>query len=537
MASDEPPAKRARLASLPAEAARTQQACTACRERKIKCCGNQPCRYCSKRGLECAFVEVGRKKMYPVAYVEELERKASGNISRNAESSSNITHADVSQTAVPSINDIPNIDSDSSTSRTFNGLFQRYEAEPPTMSSSLDFGTRIRDLTRDSQTPNLRGGPILSHETPDNVYDIEPESTTRRQSRFRPIQWPNEEEAHGLLNSVTSSIGSVQHLIDPRTFSDTLSHFYDSDSAQLENIELHHVEMLMVFSLGGLLQGKIKSGSSFPGAEYFLEAVNNLPSLCALRKAGSLAIEIMGLFAFFLQCSDRKDDAYIYAGLALRLAVSNGLARGHGGQRMKRSESVHRNRLWWTIYMQERRLAAATGNPVGILDENITAPLPTESAGFPPVAALNINIKLAKMTGRILQNIYSARHRSERQFLRTIHDLVTELNNLHKDTPPSCKVDVSQPGSVTRTSATLSLMFSQAVILTTRPILLHLAKSGLGGNNTDGALTGMSRSQKLANACIEAAGVSLDVLHLLRQQALLGKLSPQHRVTRSRSFA
>ncbi|KAH7067311.1 hypothetical protein BKA63DRAFT_424516 [Paraphoma chrysanthemicola] len=530
MASDEPPSKRARLASLPVEAARTQQACTACRERKIKCCGNQPCRYCSKRGLDCAFIEVGRKKMYPVAYVEELERTVSGNTARTAEPSSYTTHAGVSQTPVPAIHDIPNPDSDSST-------FPTAIISEPTMSSSLDFGTRIRDLTRDSQTPNLRGGPILSHETPDNVYDIEPEGSTRRRSRIRPMQWPSEEEAHGLLNSVTSSIGSVQHLIDPRTFSDILSHFYDSDSAQMENIELHHVEMLMVFSLGGLLQGKIKSGSSFPGAEYFLEAVNNLPSLCALRKAGSLAIELMGLFAFFLQCSDRKDDAYIYAGLALRLAVSNGLARGHGGQRMKRSESVHRNRLWWTIYMQERRLAAATGNPVGILDENITARLPTESAGFPPVAALNINIQLAKMTGRILQNIYSARHRSERQFLRTIHDLVTELNNLHKDTPSSCKVDVSQPGSVTRTSATLSLMFSQAMILTTRPILLHLAKSGLGGNNTDGALTGMSISQKLANTCIEAAGVSLDVLHLLRQQALLGKRSPQHQVTRSHSFA
>lgn len=50
-----------------------------------------------------------------------------------------------------------------------------------------------------------------------------------------------------------------------------------------------------------------------------------------------------------------------------------------------------------------RRLAAATGNPVGILDDNIATSLPTESPGFPPVAALNVNIQLAKITGQIIQ--------------------------------------------------------------------------------------------------------------------------------------
>lgn len=40
--------------------------------------------------------------------------------------------------------------------------------------------------------------------------------------------------------------------------------------------------------------------------------------------------------------------------MALRLAISNGMARESSNAGMKRSDKTHRNRLWWTIYMQER---------------------------------------------------------------------------------------------------------------------------------------------------------------------------------------
>jgi proline utilization trans-activator len=54
--------------------------------------------------------------------------------------------------------------------------------------------------------------------------------------------------------------------------------------------------------------------------------------------------------------------------------------------------------------MATRRLAAATGNPVGILDDSITTDPPTDAAGFPAVAALTLNTNLARITGQILQS-------------------------------------------------------------------------------------------------------------------------------------
>jgi proline utilization trans-activator len=178
------------------------------------------------------------------------------------------------------------------------------------MSSSLNFGSRIKGIHSEHGTNSVSSASICDA-SPDNVYNLEPGGLKHRRTST-DITWPSEEQAHDLLNTVLTSIGSLQHLIDPRLFFDRLSSLYEEDSSRAHTDDLCYVEVLMVFALGELLQGKMEEGSSFPGATYFLEAVSRLPSLCNLRKSGTLAIEIMGLFAFFLQCSDRKDDAYVY---------------------------------------------------------------------------------------------------------------------------------------------------------------------------------------------------------------------------------
>lgn len=454
--------------------------------------------------------------MYSVSYVEDLERRTRSHAvlpKNDAYPASEHQRDEVHHEAESASTDL---NPDSTTSPII---------PEPSMSSSLNFGSQIRSLPTDPAVGTAVSSGLLNSTT-DDVYELEKEGASKR-SASSNIQWPTEDEAQDLLNTVLNSIGSLQHLIDPRSFSDKISMFYEGGTERKSIGDLCYVEILMVFALGGLLRGKPTKGSSFPGAEYFMEATNSLPSICTLRKAGGIAIEIMGLFAFFLQCSDRKEDAYVHAGIALRLAVSNGLARDTGIRHMQRSERTHRNRLWWTIYMQERRLSAATGNPVGILDDHITTKLPSESPGFPPTAALNLNIKLARLTGRIMQGVYDPKLKSEKQFLRTVHDLIAELTKVWREMPYEFAIDFSARFAITRASATLHLMLFQAMILASRPILLHLAKSKLEGNGLDLSSSssplssGATSLQKLATICIEAAGMSLDVLRSLKQQALL----------------
>lgn len=104
--------------------------------------------------------------------------------------------------------------------------------------------------------------------------------------------------------------------------------------------------------------------------------------------------------------------------MALRLAISHGMHKSTGNGNLSRSEAVHRSRLWWTLYMQERfaslllyyqletdspfrRLAAAGGYPMAIADEAISIGPPTDVAGFASAAAIRVNVRAAQITGRI----------------------------------------------------------------------------------------------------------------------------------------
>lgn len=195
----------------------------------------------------------------------------------------------------------------------------------------------------------------------------------KRQSRSGELKWPSLSEAHALLDTVLRSVGKLQHLFEPRALSDRLSMTYAQPPSPTHAKDMWYIELLMVFALGELLQGRLRSGVIFPGADFYLEAEKHLPEFSSLRENGIQAVEVIGMMTFFLQCADCRDDAYVYvslaryssilsirlmdlsqAGIALRLAIANGLARERGSRNIMRSEKSHRVRLWWTIYMQER---------------------------------------------------------------------------------------------------------------------------------------------------------------------------------------
>lgn len=43
-----------------------------CRQKKVKCDGQWPCRYCAKRQLNCEFGMIDKRRMYSVSCVPLL---------------------------------------------------------------------------------------------------------------------------------------------------------------------------------------------------------------------------------------------------------------------------------------------------------------------------------------------------------------------------------------------------------------------------------------------------------------------------------
>ncbi|KAL3486313.1 hypothetical protein BJX62DRAFT_228833 [Aspergillus germanicus] len=504
------------------EAARTRIACTACRERKIKCSGEQPCRYCTKRNLECVVPENSKRKLYSVAYVQDLERRAFSQESSRRENG-RATPAVSWQEETEEIFNAPepstHVNGEGAGSSSNNRVVASESFPIETdmvMSSSSAFSSHIKAI---SAVRSIGSRPIgRSSKTADNAYEL-PLPLGGRIGAPSIQNWPTEEESRELVNTIANSIGRIQHLFDPRSFFDRLSVIYDrGESIAWEN-DAGTAEILMVFAVGKLLQGQIDGNESFPGFSYFSEAMKYTASLCYMHSAGILGIEVMGLIAFYLQCADRKEDAYIYAGMGLRIAISMGLHRENSTS-LTRSERVHCNRLWWTIYMQERRLAAATGNPPGIQDEAIRVGYPDDFPGFTHPAALNVNISIAKATGQILQVIYGHKVQTERSFIKGVQGILVSLHQISSSIPNELALDFSEkPLTVTRAKATLYLMLYQAIMLATRPTLLYLASKAAKGQGDQEIL--LQPLHQFATTCIDSAQRSLAILGALRAQQLL----------------
>ncbi|SCN68650.1 related to positive activator of transcription [Fusarium fujikuroi] len=544
---------------------RTSTACLMCRDKKVKCSGTRPCVYCVKRGLDCVFTRPSRRRLYSVTHIRNLEERVA-----QYESRDDVSQAGSGQPASAHSLPSPAAQRPPSLSETHvqgdvsrNGKHTQQQQQQPSLSprsphhevlepvvttlsprptreptaltpgtslsSSDTFSSELRTLLIERSRPNP--GPVSARPA-----DTTPRSICQSRLGIDKIKyWPTEDDAHSMLNIVVLNVGISQQLFDVRTFSDNLFSLFNDSAADTGVTELWYAECLLVFAIGRLLQAKWDDMSKPPGDKFFHEALKRMPDLSSLRKQGVLGIELMGLSALYLQIADRKEDAYLYASSALRLSLGLSLHKSGSYRSQRRSEAVHRNRLWWSIYMQERRLAAAVGFPMSISDTEITASQPADHIGYQSAAAIAVNAKLAQITGRITSTIYSQSNQEEATFIKEVQDILQSLRKIENEMPAEISggsnptelilheapLSSSQLSSA-RTTASLHLTVNQNIIYAVRPILLYMARNSFSGGND--LYTSMSPAlRRLADTCVEAARKSLVILHGLCKQDIIAK--------------
>ncbi|KAI1042306.1 hypothetical protein LB505_003032 [Fusarium chuoi] len=545
---------------------RTSTACLMCRDKKVKCSGTRPCVYCVKRGLDCVFTRPSRRRLYSVTHIRNLEERVAqyenrDDVSQAGSGQPASAHSLPSPAAQrpPSLSEIHVQGSASCNDQHTQQQQQQPSLSPrsphhevvepaattlsprPTrepralapgtsLSSSDTFSSELRTLLIERSRPNP--GPVSARPA-----DGTPRSICQSRLGIDKVKyWPTEDDAHSMLNIVVLNVGISQQLFDVRAFSDNLFSLFNDGAADTGVTELWYAECLLVFAIGRLLQAKWDDMSKPPGDEFFHEALKRMPDLSSLRKQGVLGIELMGLSALYLQIADRKDDAYLYASTALRLSLGLSLHKSGSYRSQRRSEAVHRNRLWWSIYMQERRrLAAAVGFPMSISDAEITASQPADHIGYQSAAAIAVNAKLAQITGRITTTIYSQSNQEEATFIKEVQDILQSLRKIENEMPAEISggsnptelilneapLSSSQLSSA-RTTASLHLTVNQNIIYAVRPILLYMARNSFSGGND--LYTSMSPAlRRLADTCVEAARKSLVILHGLCKQDIIAK--------------
>jgi proline utilization trans-activator len=99
-------------------------------------------------------------------------------------------------------------------------------------------------------------------------------------------------------------------------------------------------------------------------------------------------------------------------GQAMRIALSLGMNRETPNGYLDPIEYRRRRRLWWTLYVIDKKLSTIMGAPLGVRDEEVDISLPEEhDLGFTN-SALSFHIKLAALEGKVMSGTNASHHDS-----------------------------------------------------------------------------------------------------------------------------
>ncbi|EXK27262.1 hypothetical protein FOMG_16085 [Fusarium oxysporum f. sp. melonis 26406] len=505
-------------------------ACLQCRERKVRCSGTCPCANCTRRSTDCVFEQEDRKVVVSENLLNDLKRKAE-DWDEAQKQKKNKTSTGPS-TNITATAPGPRTNADDGLPQMTNPLLT------PSSKFVVDHQGRKRFLGPSSTwaySHHVMGmireyvGHELSPEVPLNhdgvAFNIELPSMKQTDLVVNIEGLPSLDYALYLTNTVKFHIVQTYHLFDEQKFMPALHSLY-SDGPPLVTAgnRMWYVQYFLIMALGkGLLtRGMSKAGS--PGSEYFMKAMELFPDTYGLYIDPILSIEVCCGLALYLQAVDHRNSAYVYLGMGLRIALSQGLHRDIAGESADDPEVRRYRNAWWTLYILDRKFSSLMGAPSSVQDSDISVPIPGDQTTPRRSSSLEMHIKLSRLKTKVLNTIYGIDGKLDVSFPKNTMAILRELAALgvELNSAPDLKLDNQSP--LSRVSATLNLCYHQCIVLATRPLLMCILRDKLEmsrhDNNTNCEI--VEPVKALVRTCYDSAHKSLRILTTLQSQDLLG---------------
>ena len=241
---------------------------------------------------------------------------------------------------------------------------------------------------------------------------------------------PSREYAEYLANTTLFHLGATYHVFEKKSFMVKLNQFYDEGFWEKPLKDLWHMQLLLVIAFGKLFLRRGASSLGPPGATDFLRALRLQPDVLNLWDDPILRMETLCLISLYLLTADIRGTSYAFVctmspfaqfptfrsnfsqiGQAMRIALSLGMNRETPTSYLDKIEYERRRRVWWTVYIIDRKLSINMGAPLSISDQDFDISLPGKrDLGFSN-SALNLHIKLAVLEGKVMSGtiVYSMR--------------------------------------------------------------------------------------------------------------------------------
>ncbi|KAJ5757200.1 uncharacterized protein N7511_007382 [Penicillium nucicola] len=477
-------------------------ACQRCHSHKIKCSGGQPCTKCRQAGCptDCSYVNRDRQIKVHESYIEEL---AAENQRLRDQLSQSPGFSNPREVSVPD-QDTDGPAADGHVQNPMLGeraWFQPYDPSSPPIhigeAACTAFATRLRKvLTKNETTTHMARTQYT------------PESTLMK-LRNPAIEWPSLPQARLLIQIVFSQIGRVYHLVLRKSTSDQLENAYRDENFDDPVLTC---KFFGLFALGEVYSARSNSTleCNVPGAAYYVNALTMIPILPERPSLTHIeALLLLSLYSFFL---NRRHSAFLLVGSAMRLGLTLGL--NHDIPQSKCPDPVdrqHRTRLWWGIYVFDRMYGSKVGWPIQIADEDIHVAMPSNvpsdinNEQFSDTEFLTASIQLARITGQVIDRVYSRKKHPE-SFLQREQKLLLSLKQWACALPP--KIRLNREGPNPKNVISLHLQFNQCIMLASRPILLYalIQSTSSEAPEENAAHANIRQTIKtLSDACIHAA--------------------------------
>ncbi|KAH8811331.1 fungal-specific transcription factor domain-containing protein [Xylogone sp. PMI_703] len=544
---------QSRRATVPPSRRKTLNACQRCRRKKIKCSGLSPCQNCSERGTRCMYQDLGKKVVIPEAYLEHLK----STINRLEEQVANKPlqpdqqSVPVHETAIEQDEPAPNRDIQGSTiyvQPNVEAALPLEDTVPPVQnpltssqsffltdtsgkqrylgsSSSWSFSWQIRRLLKEK---------IASPDTVDLIPSSEEDTYSMASASIRdslsstPLDFPSRDYAEYLTNTTAFHLEPVYHIFVKHSFMQKLDQFYEEQSFVDPPKSLWLVQFFLVVAFGKLFLRRGASALGPPGAKDFLQAMRLKSDLLDFCDDPVLGIEVLCLISLYLFTADIRSAAYTFIGQAMRMALSLGMNRNSPPGSLDISENERRRRLWWTVYIIDRKLSMNMGAPLSIEAKDIDVPLPLEGDLGVSNSALILHCKLEMLEGMIMNAGYGINSTFNKAFISGIEEVFSTMTKLAESFAGKFDLNSNHSTGISRVAATLHLIYYQCTIMATRTIMFTLVQQRLAINNTGPQMTKTVSEPVivLLRTCIGAATTIIKILAMLHEQDLVEPFLP-----------
>ncbi|KAA8643610.1 fungal specific transcription factor domain-containing protein [Aspergillus tanneri] len=329
---------------------------------------------------------------------------------------------------------------------------------------------------------------------------------------------------------------------DIATFRQKMDFYYTTDGPLTIDDTGWICTLLMAFAIGTqFAYMQTKPGQSNPpfseeipddhiGLELYRFSCRLIPDMITIASVETVqAFLLLGVYTLPI---DTSGLAYTYFGLAIKMAIQNGMHRKYSGATLDPLTIELRNRLWWSAYSLESRISILHGRPVSISRVDFDTDMPTEvnglqfTNGISSLPNITANIYLTDQMGELARIILRLRQCSpsrQTHHLRELRAVRKELCDWWASLPfeVHCR-DLNPNGPLFRCNVHLELTYSTATIYIGRPFIFLQPKSP-AQESTDDIRT--ETVKMLSGDCVRACLRIIDLCQLMHDSVGLARVS------------